>query len=154
MWGCVAQYLGSNGLEPWASSLNPTLPLCPIVKTNYVRVRLKSLMAEWLEKLVCLSDMKCSVMMWRSWFRIFFRSNYGCIVLLSYVVPEPKLSFRSKERKKRRKQTGEALAEELHVKVATISWRVMWYDNYNMAHYAFDKGYINPTVMFWQIALH
>ena len=34
----VAQYLASNSLETWASSLNPTLPLYVIVKIDCARV--------------------------------------------------------------------------------------------------------------------
>ena len=47
----------------------------------------------------CLSDMKCTVMIWRSkkiwssWVRTMVMSNLGCIVLLSKVVLEPKISF-------------------------------------------------------------
>ena len=32
MWEVLPQILGTHGLEPWTSSLNPTLPLCVIVK--------------------------------------------------------------------------------------------------------------------------
>ena len=32
MWEVLPQIPGKHGLEPWADSLNPTLPLCIIVK--------------------------------------------------------------------------------------------------------------------------
>ena len=41
----------------------------------------KPLMVEWLEQ--HLSDMKGTVMIWRSWVRTLVMSNFGCVVLQS-----------------------------------------------------------------------
>ena len=39
-----------------------------------------------------MSDIKCTVMIWRSWVWTPIRSNLGYVVLLSWVVHEPKIS--------------------------------------------------------------
>ena len=52
-----------------------------IVTASILPNRRKALMAEWLEQR--LSDMECTVMIWRSWVRTPVGLNLECIVLLS-----------------------------------------------------------------------
>ena len=62
---------------------------------NYFQVAIRSRwwLSGWSRR---LSDLKCTVMIWRSWVWTPVSSNLECIVLLSYVVLESEISPRVK----------------------------------------------------------
>ena len=80
-WGMRAKVVFGYQVGQWFDIIHVNSESC-VSSTIVQGPRPKSLTG-WVVRSRCLSDMKCIVMIWRSWVRIPVRWNLECVVLLS-----------------------------------------------------------------------